>query len=75
MDSLVHTRDSTVTHYSALGGPLEARNGHTVDAQNKQGRAHPYGPQGAHRNIAGIALVPRRAHRSHAVPRTRIAIG
>ena len=28
-----------------------------------------------HRERTGIALVPRRAHRGHAVPRTGIAIG
>ena len=47
----------------------------TRQAQNKQGRAHHYAPQRAHRYIAGIALVPRRAHRSHAAPCTSIAIG
>ena len=79
MDSLVRTRDSTVSRYSALGGPLWThkigKRYATRQAQNKQGRAHPYGPQGAHRDIAGIASVPRRAHRSHVVPRTGQAIG
>lgn len=52
----------------------QAQNKHKISKVERTSMA-PYGPQCRHRDIAGIALVPRRVHRKLYSECTVIAIG